>query len=142
MTSWNLNIWNFKTWLLENEKRFWIERKKYFPQLCKCSSLSNPKILASAIFLLRQLYKICWQKKLSDLNLRYNSNMWGHVGSSTFVLKLVIGSSVFKNVTWDQPRSKLSILNFEKNSYTFFLIIWLPWLIGSSKNVEHSNPIV
>ena len=52
------------------------------------------------------------------------------------------GVSVFKNVTWDQPRFEFLILNFEKSSQTFFLIMWLPWLIGSSINEVHSNLIV
>ena len=62
--------------------------------------------------------------------------MVGHVDNSSFVLNWLEGVSVFTNLTWDQPRSQLPILNFEKSRYTFFLIIWLPLLIGSSTNEE------
>ena len=41
-----------------------------------------------------------------------------------------------------KPYSQLAILNFEKNRQAFFLIMWLSWFTGSSKNEEHSNPIV
>ena len=90
------------------------------------SNLSNSKMFVSAKVCRRNSKVVqlapanIWNTsaiKIADVNVSYDDKMEDREGSSTFVLKLnwLAGVSVFKNVTWDQPRSQSPILNFEKS---------------------------
>ena len=76
--------------------------------------------------------------KTANVNLVYDGKMADHVGNSIFVLKLVSGGFRSQNNNLSPTSFPVAYFKDWEKWASFFRVMWLLRLVGSSTNEEHN----